>query len=54
MKSSNCINNLQISHFGCRRKSPPVGGDFRRQPKCKTCTIRVTFENADLNSVTSQ
>ena len=24
-------------HFGCRRKSPSVGGDFRRQPKCKTC-----------------
>ena len=28
---------LQYMHFGCRRKSLPVGGDFRRQPKCKTC-----------------
>ena len=26
-------------HFGCRRKSPPVGGDFRRQPKCNTCIL---------------
>ena len=29
---------LQGSHFVCRRKWPPVGGDFRRQPKRETCT----------------
>ena len=28
---------LQVLHFVCRRKLPPVGGDFRQQPKRKTC-----------------
>ena len=28
---------IQVSHFVCRRKSPPAAGDFRRQPKCETC-----------------
>ena len=32
------VNGLvQISGFDCRRKSPPVGGDFRRQTKPVTC-----------------
>ena len=28
---------LQYSRFDCRRKWPPVGGDFRRQTKGETC-----------------
>ena len=31
------LQNVQISRFGCRQKSSPVGGDFRRQPKRETC-----------------
>ena len=29
---------VQVSSFGCRRKSPPTGGDFRWQTKCETCS----------------
>ena len=29
--------SLQYSRFDCRRKWPPVGGDFRRQTKRETC-----------------
>ena len=28
---------VQVSIFVCRRKSPPTGGYFRRQPKIETC-----------------
>ena len=33
----NCNNAIQVTDFGCRRKSRPVGGDFRRQTKSVTC-----------------
>ena len=29
---------VQVTDFVCRRKSPPTGGDFRRQTKSVTCT----------------
>ena len=31
-------DHIQVTHFVCRRKSPPTGGDFRRQTKCDPCT----------------
>ena len=37
---------IQGSHFVCRRKSPPVGGDFRRETKCVTCRLFIELQNA--------
>ena len=37
------IQAVQVSHFGCRRKFPLTGGDFRRQPKSEICTILGLF-----------
>ena len=31
--------NLQVTDFVSRRKSPPTGGDFRRQTKSVTCSL---------------
>ena len=35
---------LQGSHIVCRRKSPPVGGHFRRQIIYDRCTVPITPE----------
>ena len=45
---------LQVLHFGCRRKSPSTGTDFRRQPKCIYCSPLHSQEDGPCKPWTSQ
>ena len=35
---------IQVTDFVCRRKSPPVGGDFQRLTKSVTCSPQTSLK----------